>query len=580
MSKNYAVNEVLPSADMTALQFHNHDGNPGPGSCPPITDSGLSSASDSLKTRTNNYLSYLTCTAGVGLSIVVGTVGVSYRVKDNKGTAINFTGAVVNLTTLPGYVAGATGYLYLEVLSGGTATVRFASSDPAVASIQLCLFTSSASAVTGVFDQGSRRVEAPTVPIRIVNREGGNGSDLALNFSSGTTNIDGVRNYTSINCTGGTIYARSGILDLKVQGDVFLNCTVIVAPPVSGSKGLIGSLLAGMVIPDGGQGLGGSQGINIPGQQPYSIDSSLLGSGGAAGLIQSTAASNSVVQSFGGNGGGSFKLELLGNLTLGPAFRLFVEGGNATPALIQFNNVYTIVGGAGGGSGGGVDIKCYGTLSMSGSSLISVRGGSGERGAIASFPTLVGVLGGGGGGGGRVRIRASSYNFNTVTGVNSITTPGYITPWSTFNVTGTLPWPFYLNNASNTPPTSPSYTLDSARLNVNLAPGFNGVTLQTSTANPNVVGYGAGGVYNTTGANEIRLNSDNGFGVNTSFNTGISFSPFSGSAGASYGGIGAFLGTSGQPQYSPVVVSNGTIAQVISGGGTGTGTVDIGLLNQ
>jgi len=241
---------------------------------------------------------------------------------------------------------------------------------------------------------------------------GGDGSDGALNVTSGTTNIDAsgasivVKNYTSINISSGAILgltspaAGGTILVLKSQGDVTIAGTV----ELTGDGAAAGTVGTGILDDAGTEGNDGHGGADDAkggtGSTRYSIrtlystvsvgktytKTLILGcgcGGGTGGLGESGGAGGA-----GGRGGGVLIVECFGSLNFSGEINI-----NGDTGTVGANG-----GGGGGGGSAGMALVLYKSLTAN-TGTINAKGGAGGRGGIQGAGGF-GQTGGGGGEGG------------------------------------------------------------------------------------------------------------------------------------------------------------------------------------
>lgn len=262
---------------------------------------------------------------------------------------------------------------------------------------------------------------------------GGDGSDGALEVSSGTTQIDAVnaevivKNYTNVSITGtGKVElinpaTKGTILILKSQGDITITSSTIPSLDLSGcgadggngagigADGNPGS--AGTAVPynltgptGGGAGVGAGDGSG--GTAPYaSYDPEMAaytrsnfyicGSGGGGGKGGATGAGGD-----GGRGGGCLVIECGGDFEFTSVNGISVAGDNGSNGVSD--------GGGGGGGGAGMALIFYKTV-LAATGTVNVDGGdggtsgganSGGGGASIKYDGTGGSAGGGPGGGG------------------------------------------------------------------------------------------------------------------------------------------------------------------------------------
>lgn len=258
---------------------------------------------------------------------------------------------------------------------------------------------------------------------------GGDGSDSALNISSGTTNYDlgGAlyfeKNFTSISITGSANvtftnpHANGTFIVFRSQGNVTLTSSTtpnINASGCGSSSGNFGqsnvflSTESGQAGTRGGgfDGIGGVAGTRIGKSSPVRYNNFALacgsgggngssgnyegaGGGGASAINNGTTGgsrSPSVVggtAGVGGRGGAVFILECGGALNFTSTNGISVAGAVGTDAVGNAS--------AGGGGGAGIAIILANTITAS-SGTVNVAGGLGGNG----FDTLDGGVGGAG----------------------------------------------------------------------------------------------------------------------------------------------------------------------------------------
>lgn len=213
----------------------------------------------------------------------------------------------------------------------------------------------------------------------------GNGSDGALNVSSGTTTIDGLKQYTSVDVASGatlTCNANNGVLVILVQGEV----TIAGALNLNG-KGLAGgnslwhyTSNATTIILTSSKGGG-------PGGGPGSNGYTAAGSGGGFGTA-GTASANPGGVAYGdvdlsilhmGSGGGSSGM--YAGQSAGQTFD-GVAGGNGGGGLVLVAKKITVTGtisanganGSGAGSGGMIFLVALNMVL--GTNLVAATGGT------------------------------------------------------------------------------------------------------------------------------------------------------------------------------------------------------------
>lgn len=258
---------------------------------------------------------------------------------------------------------------------------------------------------------------------------GGDGSDGALNVTTGTTNIDAsnassiAKNYSSINVSVGAILGLSNpgttgsVLVLRSSGDVTIAGDINLAG--DGAVGVTNGLDIIDISVDnfGGNGgtssvaatggVGGTGAVVLGSVSSYSVPDQAgmykrqifmaCGSGGGwGGNSEGTSGRGA-----GGRGGGCLIIECAGTLTFTGS--VTVDGGTGS------NGTYTNYSGSGGGGGGaaGMAALLYVTLGTN-TGTVYARGGAGGNGA--SGGPMGNDRGAGGGGGGAGGMSAGGEN--------------------------------------------------------------------------------------------------------------------------------------------------------------------------
>lgn len=259
---------------------------------------------------------------------------------------------------------------------------------------------------------------------------GGDGSDGALNVTSGTTNIDlgsatlVVKNYSSINVSAGATLgftnpaSKGTVVILRSQGNV------TIAGTVTGNFGSAGGAAttdgsdsddildtsnhyggAGVVNVTTTGGAGGTGGATFditgvtPRATPYTTAVTYLyrrnlllqpGAGGGGGATNSLAVAGGV----GGRGGGALLIECAGAWDFTGTINM-----NGTAGSVGTSTPGSGDSGSGGGGGGGMLVALYNSLTAS-SGTVTYAGGAGADGPARSGDNF--GSGGGGAGGGAV----------------------------------------------------------------------------------------------------------------------------------------------------------------------------------
>jgi len=218
----------------------------------------------------------------------------------------------------------------------------------------------------------------------------GDGSDGALNVPSGTTTIDGFKQYTSVNVDSGatlTCTAETGILIILVQGTVTISGSFNLAG--KGYNG--GTPTSGYQQRGGGLGSGGGTYGNtdvLPiylgsgGYGGNGVGGSCPGAGGAGGgallLVAKKITVVGTISANGANGSGGGCTYPSGGGGGGSGGSIFL----VSPEMTLGTNLVTATGGSGGGGGGsggyGGRGAGYGTASAGVSGVSGTAGGDGR----------------------------------------------------------------------------------------------------------------------------------------------------------------------------------------------------------
>lgn len=284
----------------------------------------------------------------------------------------------------------------------------------------------------------------PTFQAPIVNF--GNGSDGALDTSSGGTSIDAgnanilTKNYTSINIAASTTLnftntASSGTLVIFLcEGTATIAGTVNLKAcgGIGGTKQTYGGAAATdgtgcntlyLFAADAPQGLkngtGGAGYTNtrfyfyspsLAHRHMYGISPGSGGGGGSAGLIHNGGTGTGGDGGGGGNGGGALLLICKSLNFTGTVDVSGVDGGGGTNGTLSGVTDIATGGGGGGGGSGGWCVMLYQTLTAN-SGTVTISGGNGGHGGNSHCNTNVnldagtaaggaGMYNGAGGGGG------------------------------------------------------------------------------------------------------------------------------------------------------------------------------------
>lgn len=211
--------------------------------------------------------------------------------------------------------------------------------------------------------------------------EFGDGSDGALNVSSGTTNLDGERVYdfTSVTISSGATLStndQNKPIIIRSQGDVTIEGTIDLDG--KGGRGGMKEADEPYVEAEGGWGTGSKRCYGLKSNENAASDSQAPGGGGGGMKEAGTDGENNT-----DSGGESFPISVnyLNKSQI-------VLGSGGGPGNGGRWNAINRSGGAGGNGGGGILIIALGKITISGT--ITCKGLNGQ----------VGSAGGGGGGSG------------------------------------------------------------------------------------------------------------------------------------------------------------------------------------
>lgn len=249
-----------------------------------------------------------------------------------------------------------------------------------------------------------------------VDVRAGDGTDGALNVTSGTTTIDLTganlveKNYTSINVSSGATLAFSNpaadgtIIILRSQGNVTLAGTV-----TGTNLGSTGAASGGVATNAAVQGIAGTNSYNSFGQTRYggagaasTNSGNVRASGGAGGASTSTSGSNSTASAPAGAATGGTALTIgavavgLTGVILSPGAG---GGSGGAASSTTAGTTATATGGAGGRGAGALLIICGGNYTDAGGT-INFAGTDGSTGTKVNGTTQFSCSAGGGGGGG------------------------------------------------------------------------------------------------------------------------------------------------------------------------------------
>lgn len=394
MPKTTFVNGSVVTSDfLNAINNPSFSGLAQDGHFAKIKNSDLDTTAGQILPEWQTFRDALAVSAGTGLSI--SYIGGSITLED--GSIVTISPGTLSVT------ANATSFIFVDT----TGTVVASISYP-VRAIALARVVSGASTITSVVDLRPRFVVRPR--FNTVAVFGGIGAQGDYSLASGSASLEGdyyYRNFTL--AAGATINVTKGFLYLKCSGDVVINGTINITPPISGGSRFGSGFFIQQYIPSQGQGIGGGTGPNATPPPGYHYAVSPVGSGGASGFVNIAAgASISAYSSGGGNGGGCLIIEAAGTISIGGT--IIANGGiSANPSIISISSpTVAQMAGGGGGSGGLIFLKSTNSIVATAAATLSVQGGKGGNGYL--FGTTAYAHGGGGGGGGYVVMVAPSIN--------------------------------------------------------------------------------------------------------------------------------------------------------------------------
>jgi hypothetical protein len=254
----------------------------------------------------------------------------------------------------------------------------------------------------------------------LMDKFGGDGSDGALNISSGTTTIDlggqaiVIKNYTSISITGtGKLaftnpHAGGTLIVLRSQGDVTITSSTVPCIDLKGigaSAGNVPNFFVGTAAVYGSVPTGGGMWDRLSSYVPYTGGLSLItrtitlapGAAGATGGGGSAGAPGGI----GGKGGGAMLIECGGawNFTTTNGIDISGQDGGNGASGNSYNGGLNSTGPGGGGGGNcGMFAALYNALTAN-TGTIKAAGGKGGDGGGAGGSWNYGASGSSGGGG-------------------------------------------------------------------------------------------------------------------------------------------------------------------------------------
>jgi hypothetical protein len=228
---------------------------------------------------------------------------------------------------------------------------------------------------------------------------GGSGTDGSYSLS-GTGSLSGTKKFTSFNIAATGVLTTNGFLYILCSGAVNIDGQIVSATPVAGGSSFGGSAPLMYFLPDPGRGIGGGGGHNATPSSAYDYTVSALSSGGSSGFGQVNGPSATFITSKGGNGGGTVIIEAAGPIAISGS--ILCNGENSIQgSVIEYSTAALSLSGGGGGSGGLIWLKSLERITISGTAVLSCKGGNGSNGVGATgTASPAGGYGGGGGGGG------------------------------------------------------------------------------------------------------------------------------------------------------------------------------------
>lgn len=314
--------------------------------------------------------------------------------------------------------------------------------------------------VTVIYDGTNMQLQSKTSKTYIatgVYSFGGDGSDGALNVTSGTTTIDlasasiVTKNYSSINVSAGATVnftnpnTNGTIIQLKSQGAVTIAGTIdasgMGASGASGGtannngdgaqpNGVIGTEIqngtGGTRSTSGGK-LAGVAGVGATLRPLYAYNNFVItaksvylipgagGGSGSAGFLGSPVNGGG-----GGRGGGAVYIESAGALNFSGVINTSGLAGGAGDNIASAGTTGDCSGSGGGGGGAGMQVIIYNSLTANSGTMTASGGNGGIGGSVGGG---VGVAFSGASGGGGASIVSSGGAGNT-TGATATAAPG------------------------------------------------------------------------------------------------------------------------------------------------------------
>lgn len=391
--------EWSPALALAALNPKFNDGN-NDGDNPRLDDDALSNTPGQIKDQWRSFRDALSVvgTGGLNIAIVAGTV------LGGDSQPITVAASVRSVAS------SQTNFAWVD--SAGIVQVGTALP---VQCMPLARIIAGASSILSIADLRPRQYILPQM--RAVPVFGGNSALDTLysgNYSEGRIDC---RNFT-LNA-GVTLSIPNGSLWIEASGDVTINGTINITPPILGGSGFAGGAGIQYYAAESGRGLGGGGGHNGVAAPAYSHFASLFGSSGASGFGSvSSAAGGSISQSRGGAGGGFLVIRAAGRITING--NINCNGGAGIAGTASGTTGVIVLTGGGGGSGGLVLLQSLTGIVAPSPAQISVRGGNGGGGFSINYASNL-TQGGGGGGGGRIICESPSVN---LTGLTALVTGG------------------------------------------------------------------------------------------------------------------------------------------------------------
>jgi len=352
------------------------------GEIPKITDNDLSDASDQIKAGWYAFRDGLKVTAGTGLvcNFAAGSVTLPL------GTIQAITAGTI--TMVPGTTSTTTNYIWVNTSGSVVTGLTY----PTV-SLPLASVVTASGAISSITDLRPRFMVQPVASA--IKVFGGTGEQGNYSLASGTASLsDGFYYYNNFTVASGATLTISRFAKIHCSGTVTIAGTITVTTFSTGgtSFGTGSSVATSNIGGLSGSGPGAGAGSGS-GSSTYSYAAAPYGSGGASGFYSSTGSSSGTISS-GGAGGGGLWIEAAGAISVTGTGVITARGGNG---VIGVSGTGTpSISGGGGGSGGLILLSSLVSVTVSDLTTLDIRGGNGANAAAGS------ARGGGGGGGGTI----------------------------------------------------------------------------------------------------------------------------------------------------------------------------------